>query len=107
MSSKVSLIRERSVSSPAAQAGQEFVVIEAGFEFLCLLLPSPKARIMGMYHYAGLNVRDEGVCGDRKGGEEREEEEEDKDRSSKRKEEDAERNTDQHTCESLLVSDTT
>lgn len=106
MSSKVSLIRERSVSSPAAQAGQEFVVIEAGFEFLCLLLPSPKARIMGMCHYAGLNVRDEGVCGDRKGGEEREEEE-DKERSSKRKEKDAERNTDQHTCESLLVSDTT
>ena len=107
MSSKVSLIRERSVSSPAAQAGQEFVVVGAGFEFLCLLLPSPKARIMGMYHYADLNVRDEGVCGDRKGGEEREEEEEDEDRSSKRKEKDAERNTDEHTCESLLVSDTT
>lgn len=107
MSSKVSLLRERSVSSPAAQAGQEFVVIEAGFEFLHLLLQSPKARIMGMDHYAGLNVRDEGVCRDRKGGEEREEEEEDEDRCSKRKEEDAERNTDQHTCESLLVSDTT
>lgn len=107
MSSKVSLIRERSVSSPAAQAGQEFVVIEAGFEFLSLLLQPPKARIMGMHHYAGLNVRDECVCGDRKGGEGREEEEEDEDRISKRKEEATGRNTDQHTCASLLVSDTT
>lgn len=61
---------------------------------------------MGMHHYAGLNVRDECVYGDRKGGEEREEEEDDEDRSSKRKEDGAGRNTDQHSCESLLVSDT-
>lgn len=49
------------MSSPVAQADQEFVVIEAGFEFLSLLLQPPKARIMGMHHYAGLNVRDECV----------------------------------------------
>lgn len=94
-----------------------YYVTEAGFEFLSLLLQPPNAYIMGMYHYAGLNVKDECVCGERRGGEgqdkglegrgkERGEEEKvDEEGNRKIKEDEPNRNIDQCTCESLLISD--
>lgn len=72
---------------------------------------------MGMYHYAGLNIKDECVCGERRGGEGQdkglegrgkeggEEEKEDEEGNHKIKEDEPNRNIDQCTCESLLISD--